>query len=104
MRASFFAVHARAQNAAVQRLFDIQLNGQVKAVLLPYIDQPDEQLLEAPEDLIPRSHVSAYPTDFYAMSEEWADRLIRRGEQVTKALLDQHWGHEASISSTAGDG
>lgn len=96
MQSSFFAVHARAQNAAVQRLFDIQRSGRVKAILLPYIDQPDEQLTHTPPDLVPRAHVSAYPTDFFAMNDEWADRLIRRGEQVTKALLDQHWASGAA--------
>lgn len=104
MRTSFFAVHARAQNAAVQRLFEIQQSGKVKAVLLPYIDQPDEQLMHAPLGLIPRAHVSAYPTDFYAMTDEWADRLIRRGEQVTKALLDQHWAErEAAVPAEEGN-
>jgi NTE family protein len=91
MTAAFNAVHARAQNAAVQRLFELERNGKVKAILLPFLDQPDEQLLCAPDDLVPRVHVSAYPTDFYAMSDTWAERLIRRGEQVTKALLEQHW-------------
>ena len=56
-----------------------------------FLDQPDEQLLRAPDDLVPRADVSAYPTDFYAMSDAWAERLIRRGEQVTRALLEQHW-------------
>lgn len=91
MVAAFNAVHARAQNAAVQRLFELERNGRVEAILLPFIDQPDEQLLSAPDDLVPRAHVSAYPTDFYAMSDAWAERLIRRGEQVTRALVQQHW-------------
>lgn len=91
MTAAFNAVHARAQNAAVQRLFELERNRRVEAILLPFIDQPDEQLLTAPDDLVPRAHVSAYPTDFYAMSDAWAERLIRRGEQVTRALLEQHW-------------
>jgi NTE family protein len=91
MKAAFFSVHARAQNAAVQRLFEIKRTGQVENILLPFIDQPDEQLTRATEDLVPRVHVSSYPTDFYGMTDAWAERLIRRGEQVTKALLDQHW-------------
>jgi NTE family protein len=91
MKAAFFAVHARAQNAAVQRLFEVQRSGKVQAVLLPFLDQPDDQLLCAPPDLVPRTDVSAYPTDFHAMTDKWAERLIRRGEQVTKALLQQYW-------------
>lgn len=91
MKAAFNAVHARAQNAAIQRLFELRRTGKVEEVLLPFIDQPDEELLCAPVDLVPRAHVSAYPTDFYAMTDAWADRLISRGEQVTKALLEQHW-------------
>lgn len=91
MQAAFSAVHARAQNAAVQRLFDIRQQGKVRAVLLPYLDQIDEQLSHAPSNLVRRAEISAYPTDFFAMPDVWAERLIRRGEQVTKALLDQHW-------------
>ncbi len=91
MKAAFQAVHARAQNAAVQRLFELQRNKKVEKVLLPFIDQPDEELACAPEDLVPRGYVSSYPTDFYAMSDAWANRLILRGEHVTLALLDQHW-------------
>ena len=103
MQSSFFAVHARAQNAAVQRLFDFQRSGRVKAVLCPYIDHPDDQLTHSPSDLVPRTYVSAYPTDFFAMTDEWADRLIRRGEQVTKALLDQHWtGQDAESMGNVG--
>ena len=91
MKAAFHAVHARAQNAAVQRLFELRRTKKVEAVLLPFIDQPDEELAYAPHDLVPRVQVSSYPTDFFAMSDAWAERLIKRGEQVTLALLDQHW-------------
>ncbi len=91
MKAAFSSVHARAQNAAVQRLFEIKRTGQVEKILLPFIDHPDEQLTHATQDLVPRVHVSSYPTDFYGMTDVWAERLIRRGDQVTKALLDQYW-------------
>ena len=91
MKAAFNAVHARAQNAAVQRLFELRRTGKVDEVLLPFLDQPDEELLCAPEDLVPRAQVSSYPTDFFAMTDAWANRLIQRGEQVTRALLEQYW-------------
>lgn len=91
MTAAFHAVHARAQNAAVQRLFEVERSRKVKGVLLPYLDQDDTLLTCAPHNLVARAEVSSYPTDFYAMTDEWAERLIRRGEQVTKALLAQYW-------------
>jgi NTE family protein len=91
MAAAFHSVHARAQNAAVQRLFELRRRGKLEGVLHPYLDQADDLLTCAPADLIPRGDVSDYPTDFYAMTDEWAERLIRRGEQVTRALLDQYW-------------
>lgn len=91
MTAAFHAVHARAQNAAVQRLFEAERSRNVEGVLLPYLDQDDSLLTCAPQDLVGRVEVSGYPTDFYAMTDEWAERLIRRGEQVTKALLLQYW-------------
>ena len=91
MKAAFHAVHARAQNAAVQRLFELRRTKKVEEVLLPFLDQPDDELGCAPDDLVPRVQVSSYPTDFFAMRDAWAERLIQRGEQVTLALLDQHW-------------
>jgi NTE family protein len=91
MLAVIDSIHARAQNAATQRLFDFQRAKELKAVLLPYLDQREADLGPLPEGFVTAEDVAAYPTDFSAMSEEWIDRLVARGEQVTQLLLRQHW-------------
>ena len=89
--AAFESVHARAQNLAATRLFDLQRAGRIQNVLLPYLGQDDRRLAVPPEDLVTRERVADYPTDFSAMPDEWVDWLSRRGEQLVHALLAEHW-------------
>ena len=74
----------------MKRLFELREAGKLRSVLLPYLGQDDSRLKFRPPDLVTREEAYAYPTDFSAMSEEWIDRLSRRGEQLTKALLAEH--------------
>jgi NTE family protein len=90
MRASFFTTLDRAQNASLKRLFDLKAAGRLQAFLIPYLDQDDARLACAPPDLVKREEVASYPTDFSAMSDDWIERLSKRGEQVTLALLKEH--------------
>jgi NTE family protein len=89
--AAFESMHARAQNLAMTRLFDLKRAGRIRGFLLPYLDQDDRRLANPPVDLVRRESVAAYPTDFSAMPIEWIDRLSRRGEQLVRALLEEHW-------------
>ncbi len=91
MVAAFECVHARAQNLATNRLFEWQASRKVEKVLLPYLGQDDQRLKFPPPDLVRRESVADYPTNFAAMSDEWIDRLSRRGEQMVHALLAEHW-------------
>lgn len=91
LRSAFACAHDRAQNAAMKRLFDLQQAGVLKKVLLPYLGQDDKRLMHPPPDLVTREEAYNYPTDFSAMSEEWIDKLGRRGEQLTRALVAEHW-------------
>ena len=93
MKSVFFCIHDRAQNAATQRLFDLLKMGTLKGVLMPYLGQVDARLKCPPDDLVTREEAYNYPTDFSAMPEEWIDRLGCRGEQLTKALVAEHWPH-----------
>jgi NTE family protein len=90
MYAVLESIHARAQNLAMNRLFDLQ---RARAIhfILPYLDQKDEALTCPPCDLVRRDSVTNYPTDFSAMSKGWLDKLVKRGEQLTQALLAEHW-------------
>jgi NTE family protein len=90
MKATFFATFERAQNANIKRLFDLTESGRLKRFLLPYLGQSDHHLATPPKDLIRREDVDGYPTDFFAMSDEWIGKLSKRGEQVTLAVLQEH--------------
>jgi NTE family protein len=93
LNSAFAAIHDRAQNAATKRLFDLKAHGKLAAVVMPYLGQDDSRLKFRPSDLVAREDAYAYPTDFSAMSPEWIERLSRRGEQLTKALIAEHASH-----------
>lgn len=88
---AFACIHDRAQNAAMKRLFDLAQAGRLKGFLLPYLGQNDSRLKFSPRDLVTREEAYAYPTNFSAMSEDWIDKLSLRGEQLTKALIAEHY-------------
>lgn len=90
MKASFFTIFDRAQNAAMKRLFDLKANGRIDSFLLPYLGQSDQNLAIPPRDLVRREEVDGYPTDFFAMTDDWIEKLSKRGEQVTLAVLQEH--------------
>lgn len=90
MLAAFACLHARAQNSSMTRLFELKASGKLKNFILPYIDQDDEKLACVPLDLVKRTEVAGYPTDFSAMPEKWIERLSKRGEQLTLSLLCEH--------------
>lgn len=90
LKSAFACVHDRAQNASMKRLFDLKEAGKLQKFLIPYLGQDDARLKVPPPDLVTREDAFAYPTDFSAMSRDWIDRLSRRGEQLTEALLAEH--------------
>lgn len=87
------AIHARAQNATMKRLFDLKEAGRLKSFLLPYLGLNDKNLTTPPSDLVTRDDAAGYPTDFNQMPDEWIERLSRRGDQLTEALLKQYAPH-----------
>ena len=91
MHAAFDSVFARAQNLAMKRLFDLQRSGCIEGFVIPYLDQNDGKLAVPPDGLVTRDMVTGYPTDFSAMESVWVDKLAKRGEQLTRALLAEHW-------------
>lgn len=89
--ASFESVFARSQNLAINRLFDLKKQGVLKAVLHPYLGQNDGALPgQLADDFVTREASAGYPTNFSAMPAQWIDKLVRRGEQLTTALIVQH--------------
>ena len=93
LKSAFFSIHDRAQNAAAKRLFDLKAHGRLSAVVMPYLGQDDSRLRFRPPDLVTREDAYSYPTDLSAMSPVWIERLSRRGEQLTKALIAEHAPH-----------
>ena len=95
LKNAFFCTHDRAQNAATKRLFDLLEGGKLRRVLMPYLGQNDKRLKCAPEDLVTREDAFSHWTDFFAMPEEWIEKLSRRGEQLTRAFIAEYlpqWG------------
>lgn len=90
MHAVLETIHARAQNAAIKRLFDLEAGGRLKGFILSYLDKADSKVTHVHPNFVTASEVSNYPTDFSAMPEVWIGKLSRRGEQITHALLVQH--------------
>ena len=90
LKSAFSCIHDRAQNASTKRLFELKESGRLRNFILPYLGQNDSSLKFPPDDLVTRDETYAYPTDFSAMISSWIDRLSRRGEQLTKALIAEH--------------
>ena len=99
MKSVFFCVFDRTQNAATKRLFDLLEAGKLKRVIMPYLGQNDARLACPPDDLVTREDTFAYPANFSAMSDEWTEKLSKRGEQLTKALIAEHHPHLINLNS-----
>ncbi|MCY4445752.1 MAG: patatin-like phospholipase family protein [Rhodobacteraceae bacterium] len=89
IRASL-CIHERSQNVAINLLFNLKKAGELKGIVHPYLGQNDSKLRCSPTDLVTREDVDGYPTDFCAMHTNWIDKLSKRGEQLTKALIAEH--------------
>ena len=67
---AFESVFRKVQNGAYQRLHAHVAAGALRGFVLAYLGQQDDRLPYRPADLVPRSAVAHYPTDFAPMSEE----------------------------------
>jgi len=65
-------------------------SGQIKGFLLPYLGQNDSALPCPPADLVPRDATYDYPTDFDPMTREDLQLLAKRGEQLTRNLIETY--------------
>jgi len=65
----------------------------IKGFAMPYLGQQDESLPWKLADLVPRSEVMSYPTNFAAMSDAWIEKLSERGEQLTRGLVEHYLGN-----------
>lgn len=90
VKRSFEVVHRRVQDSAMQRLHHMKQSGQIKGFVMPYLGQQDSSLPWEAGNLVQRSEVVNYPTDFAAMSDQWIQKLSNRGEQLTRGLADYY--------------
>ena len=85
---SFESVFRKVQDGARDRLHRYRANGQIKGFILAYLGQADASLPYLPPDLVSRSAVAEYPTDFSPMAPSDIDLLAKRGEQLTRMLVE----------------
>lgn len=95
MLAVMDTMFSRSQNATMQRLYDLQKGGLLKGFILPYLGQADDRILNPPPDLVSADDVANYPTNFSAMAPAWIEKISKRGEQLTRAHIAQHWKRES---------
>jgi NTE family protein len=88
LRRSFEVTFRKAQDGVRNRLHMHGASGALKGFVMPYLGQQDRALPILPVDLPLRAEVAHYPTDFAAMSEETVELLARRGEKLTRLLID----------------
>ncbi len=86
---AFEASFRKLQNASRSALHDHDRHAEIKGFVMPYLGQQDHRLPWAPTDLVPRSAVADYPTNFGAMNDNDLTALSKRGEQLTRLLIER---------------
>lgn len=90
---SFATVHRKAQDSARARLHEWAASGRIDGFALAYLGVKDDRLPAPPADLVPRSAVAAYPTNFAAMSRTHFEAITTRGEQLMRTVLPMYMRH-----------
>ena len=87
VESTFESVFRKLQDSILQRLHMYKREGMIKGFILPYLGQQDAALPTRPPNLVRRTEVFGYPTNFAAMSQDDLDQIALRGEQLTRILL-----------------
>jgi predicted acylesterase/phospholipase RssA len=87
---SFQIIYGKAQDAGRSRIHLSGETSQINGFVHAYLGMNDERLPAPVADLVPRSRVSGYPTNFSAMAVEDLLALTVRGEQLTRTLLSHY--------------
>jgi NTE family protein len=90
VKRSFATVHRKAHDAAYGRLHRYLESGGLSGFVMVYLGQDDDRLPVKPSNLVPRSAVRSYPTNFAPMSDRNIALLSARGEQLGRLLLDHY--------------
>ncbi|XVV00773.1 patatin-like phospholipase family protein [Actinosynnema sp. CA-248983] len=87
MARSLDITFAKAQDATRSQLHKAAESRQLRGFVHSYLAMHDRNLPVPLADLVPRSAVIGYPTNFSAMSATDLTLLTTRGEQLTRVLL-----------------
>ena len=90
MLATVMTIHRRTQTMTQNLLHRMAASGEIQGFIMPYLGQQDSVLPIRPADLVSRDQVFDYPTNFNPMSKENIDKLSKRGEQLTRCLVDAY--------------
>lgn len=90
MIATLDTIHRRTHSMTFDLLHRLKDSGNIEGFLLPYLGQIDNALPCPPNDLVARNETFDYPTDFNPMSYDDLARLSKRGEQLTRNLIETY--------------
>lgn len=90
MLATLLTIHRRCQSMTQNLLHRMSTNGEIQGFVMPYLGQKDSALPLKPTDLVPREATVDYPTNFNAMSKRNIERISKRGEQLTRCLIETY--------------
>ena len=91
MTSTISTIHRRTQSMTFDLLHRLKEHGEIRGFILPYLGQNDSALPCPPADLIPRDTTFDYPTDFDPMRQKDLDILTKRGEQLTRNLIETYY-------------
>lgn len=87
---SFGTVHRKAQDAQRAALHAHKSSGHLRGFAMAFFGQQDRRLPIQPADLIPRSRVVGYPTNFSPTSDDNITAPATRGEQLARLTIEHH--------------
>lgn len=96
LKRSFDITYEKSQDGGRSRLHEVRTSGQVRGIVHSYLAQRDHKLPVHLADLVPRSAVINYGTNFKKMGPEDLAAITIRGEQLTRVLL-AHYCPELGI-------
>ena len=91
MIATINTTHRQTQSMTFNLLHRLKESRQIKGFVMPYLGQNDSALPCPPSDLVPRDATYDYPTDFDPMSQEDLELITKRGEQLTRNLIETYY-------------
>ncbi len=87
---SFDITYRKTQDGGRAMLHAAAASGQLKGFVHAYLGMPDHRMPAPVADLVTAEHVRSQPTSFRALSTMSLNALTRRGEQLTRALVDHY--------------